>query len=139
MRVLNKVLIQYPQTKAFHTSKYFIILNCINKCFDCSLKKIVLFRYFSFIVNRGTDSSCLRNKSPPTKKTKRKENHLQSQLPTCTTSSVANTYNTHHGIGSSVANNNAHLLLHQQPTQPPHRVYYVSKIISYLPNNISFV
>ena len=128
MRVSNKVLIQYPQTKAFHTSKLFTILNYINRCFY-SLKKIALSRYFLFIVHRGTDSSCLRNKSPPTKKTKRKENHLQSQLPTCTTSSVANTYNTHHGIGSSVANNNAHLLLHQQPPQPPHRVYYVSKII----------
>ena len=33
MRVSNKVLIRYRQTKAFHTSKFFTILNCINKCF----------------------------------------------------------------------------------------------------------
>ena len=33
MRVSSKVSIQYPQTKAFHTSKFFSILKCINKYF----------------------------------------------------------------------------------------------------------
>ena len=86
----------------------------------------------NIIINfsRNSDSSCLRNKSPPTKKTKRKENHQQSQLLNCVTSVAANSYNnTHLSIGNAGVNNsNSHPLLHQQPSQPPNRViFYVVK------------